>query len=45
MGDAYDPETEGAETNFAAHMSYGDYLHLERILDAQTPLSDAPAMA
>jgi tryptophan 2,3-dioxygenase len=23
-------------------MSYGDYLHLERILDAQTPLSDAP---
>ena len=23
-------------------MDYGDYLHLDRVLDAQTPLSDAP---
>src|SRR5262245_2907975 len=35
------PETLGAETDFRAKMSYGDYLHLEKILDAQAPLSDA----
>jgi tryptophan 2,3-dioxygenase len=32
---------EGAETDFRARMSYGDYLHLEKILDAQAPLSTA----
>ena len=42
MSDPYDPESEGARTDFAGRMSYGDYLKLDRILDAQTPLSDAP---
>jgi tryptophan 2,3-dioxygenase len=42
MGDAYDPEGEGARTDFADAMSYGDYLALDRILDTQRPLSDAP---
>ncbi|MEO9340659.1 tryptophan 2,3-dioxygenase [Mesorhizobium sp. SB112] len=31
----------GAELQFRDRMSYGDYLHLDRILDAQFPLSDA----
>ena len=30
---------EGARLDFAGAMSYGDYLRLDRILDAQTPLS------
>ena len=30
---------EGAKLDFARDMSYGDYLQLDRILDAQTPLS------
>ena len=38
----YDPETEGAETDFSARMSYGDYLYIDRILSAQHPISDAP---
>jgi tryptophan 2,3-dioxygenase len=33
---------DGAETDFRGRMAYGDYLHLERILDAQTPLSTSP---
>jgi tryptophan 2,3-dioxygenase len=37
----YDPEREGAQMSFAGRMSYGDYLHLERILEAQEPLSGA----
>ena len=37
----YDPAQEGAEMSFAKRMSYGDYLHLERVLDAQEPLSSA----
>jgi tryptophan 2,3-dioxygenase len=40
-GKAYDPAQEGAEMSFTERMSYGDYLHLERVLDAQEPLSDA----
>jgi tryptophan 2,3-dioxygenase len=32
---------EGAETDFREKMSYGDYLQLEKILDAQAPLSAA----
>jgi tryptophan 2,3-dioxygenase len=32
---------EGAETSFAARMSYSDYLHLEQLLDAQKPLSQS----
>jgi len=37
----YDPAAEGAETDFARKMSYGDYLKLDAILGAQHPLSDA----
>jgi len=29
----------GAHTDFSGEMSYGDYLHLDRLLDAQKPLS------
>lgn len=37
----YDPTSEGAETDFARRMSYGDYLALDAILGAQHPLSGA----
>ncbi|OSQ36396.1 tryptophan 2,3-dioxygenase [Thalassospira mesophila] len=37
----YDPSSEGAETEFARKMSYGDYLSLDAILTAQHPKSDA----
>ena len=37
----YDPASEGAETDFAGRMSYGDYLALDAILGAQHPLSEA----
>ena len=37
----YDPAREGAQMSFRERMSYSDYLHLEKILDAQTPLSTA----
>lgn len=37
--DRYDPGREGAEMNFASKMSYTDYLQLDKILDAQKPLS------
>ncbi|NKI57854.1 tryptophan 2,3-dioxygenase [Labrenzia sp. PO1] len=40
-GKAYNPEAEGAEMRFADKMSYGDYLGLTQILNAQAPLSDA----
>jgi tryptophan 2,3-dioxygenase len=32
---------EGAQVDFSASMSYGDYLHLEEVLRAQVPLSPA----
>ena len=41
MTEPYDPETEGARTDFRAALSYGDYLHLDPVLGAQRPLSDA----
>ncbi|WP_028034337.1 tryptophan 2,3-dioxygenase [Chelativorans sp. J32] len=41
MSQAYDPSDEGAEMSFQDRMSYSDYLHLERVLDAQEPLSTA----
>jgi len=41
MTEAYDPAAEGAEMSFQNRMSYADYLGLERILGAQTRLSDA----
>ncbi|MBA3448171.1 MAG: tryptophan 2,3-dioxygenase [Pseudaminobacter sp.] len=34
-------EAEGVQTDFSERMSYGDYLHLEKILSAQSPLSTA----
>lgn len=40
-GTGYDPASEGAEMNFDGRMSYGDYLHLDQILGAQKPLTDA----
>jgi len=33
---------EGAETDFRERMSYGDYLHLDKVLNAQSFLSDSP---
>lgn len=41
MTSPYDPAQEGAEMSFKDRMSYSDYLHLERVLDAQEPLSAA----
>jgi tryptophan 2,3-dioxygenase len=38
---SHDPSKEGAQMSFDGRMSYSDYLHLERILDAQEPLSEA----
>jgi tryptophan 2,3-dioxygenase len=40
-GKPYDPSAEGAQMSFDGRMSYSDYLHLERVLDAQHPLSEA----
>ena len=40
-GCPYDPSAEGAQMSFDARMSYGDYLRLETVLDAQSPLSEA----
>ena len=37
----YDPEAEGAQTDFRAAMSYGDYLRIDTVLGQQAPLSDA----
>src|SRR6187455_3408879 len=36
-----DASREGAQMSFDGRMSYSDYLHLERLLDAQRPLSGA----
>lgn len=38
---SYDPSTEGAQMSFKNRMSYGDYLQLDQVLTAQTPLSKA----
>ena len=41
-GDSDDePDREGARMSFAGAMAYGDYLGLDKVLDAQNPLSDA----
>ncbi|MGC2775118.1 MAG: tryptophan 2,3-dioxygenase [Bradyrhizobium sp.] len=40
-GAPYDPAADGAQMNFRERMSYGDYLKLDRLLDAQAPLSSA----
>ncbi len=36
-----EPGREGAQMSFDGRMSYSDYLHLDRLLGAQTPVSDA----
>jgi tryptophan 2,3-dioxygenase len=41
MSKPYDPAQEGAFMDFDQSMSYGDYLALDQILDAQHPKSDA----
>ncbi len=41
MSRAYDPGKDGAKMSFKDAMSYGDYLGLDAILNAQHPLSDA----
>lgn len=41
MTDSYDPAEDGAQMSFDGRMSYGDYLHLDAILDAQHPISAA----
>jgi len=41
MKKPFDPAEDGAEMAFDGRMSYGDYLHLDRVLGAQHPLSDA----
>jgi tryptophan 2,3-dioxygenase len=37
----FNPAEDGAEMAFDGRMSYGDYLHIDRVLAAQHPLSDA----
>lgn len=37
----YDPQAEGAQMRFEGRMAYADYLGLDALLSAQTPLSDA----
>jgi tryptophan 2,3-dioxygenase len=41
MSDPYDPSRDGAQMSFDGRMSYGDYLGLDAVLDAQHPLSTA----
>ena len=41
MSQPYDPASDGAQMSFKERMSYSDYLHLEKVLDAQAPLSSA----
>ena len=41
MTTTYNPATDGAQMSFDGRMSYGDYLQIDRILGAQTPLTDA----
>lgn len=40
-GESFDPKKDGALTDFVNRMSYGDYLQLDKILNAQAPLSKA----
>jgi tryptophan 2,3-dioxygenase len=39
MNTANQPTSDGAKLDFKQSMSYGDYLHLDAILNAQAPLS------
>ncbi len=40
-GEPFDRKKDGALTDFSSRMSYGDYLQLDKVLNAQTPLSKA----
>lgn len=40
-GKPFDPAEDGAQMTFDQRMSYGDYLSLDKVLDAQAPLSEA----
>ncbi len=41
MTEAFDPATDGATMDFDGRMSYGDYLQIDKVLDAQKCRSDA----
>jgi tryptophan 2,3-dioxygenase len=41
LSKSYDPSAEGAQMSFKDRMSYSDYLHLDKVLNAQAPLSSA----
>ncbi|MEX2518441.1 MAG: tryptophan 2,3-dioxygenase [Paracoccaceae bacterium] len=41
MSASHDAEKDGARMSFKGAMAYGDYLQLNRVLDAQAPLSTA----
>ncbi|OED42476.1 tryptophan 2,3-dioxygenase [Chromatiales bacterium (ex Bugula neritina AB1)] len=41
MKEPYDPSVEGAQMSFDGRMSYSDYLKLDKILNAQSPVSTA----
>ncbi len=41
MSTPYDPAKDGAQMSFDGRMSYGDYLHLDQLLSAQTLRTDA----
>lgn len=41
MSESYDPAGEGAQMSFDGRMSYADYLHLDKLLSAQHPVSEA----
>ena len=41
MSEIEERSEDGAQMSFADRMSYGDYLHLDAVLGAQTPLSDS----
>lgn len=42
MTKPFDPADDGAAMDFDGRMSYGDYLQIDKILSAQTCVSDAP---
>ncbi len=42
MTEAYNPAKDGAQMSFDGRMSYGEYLHIDQILEQQKCLSDAP---
>jgi tryptophan 2,3-dioxygenase len=41
MSQPYDPALDGAQMSFDGRMSYGDYLQLDKLLNAQTLRTDA----